>query len=139
MTEGLPYLCREPMRHGDTIVKLVQIMPALPGCFVLCRDEHLEKGAPRSLFRFPLVAWGLWDAFEGKDREYPERWRRSSGPLIYELGELVPAEIVLGPQFAGVRLGRWRELGDGYGWDPTIRYHEPEEIDPPDETELPAG
>jgi len=91
--------------------KLIQIIPAQPGTFALF-NEFDEK--PK-YYRRPVPAFGLWDQWK-VDAETLNRIdkieNRVSGPLVIDLGTLVPAEH-MDETFCGVRIGGFRSVGDG--------------------------
>jgi hypothetical protein len=85
-------------------IDLRQLVPAQADTWALFRDG-------RTLWREPVVAWGLWhDGTLGAAGPVGV-----GGPLIYVGGRLNAAATV--PGFAGVRVGAYRCLGEDRTFD----------------------
>lgn len=113
----------DAMIYGGIVIRIVQIIPAFPGSFVLLRHE-----SGTSLTRVPVIAWGVWD--EGichprKRGQSSVPWVRTSGPLVYNNGALAPASRVLQEQYYGVRVGEWKDTQHGCICDDESEVEEP--------------
>jgi hypothetical protein len=113
--EAKNYVDQE-MNVGGVVIRPFQLMPAAANTYVLFKvlGAGEEKTPP---IQVPVIAWGIWDAFLEENRNDPKKWIRKSGPFIYELGHLWPADAMYPNQFIGVRIGRWQSIDGGEeGW-----------------------
>lgn len=110
--DAAQYVQFTEVNRGGCIIRPVQIIPAQPDTCIIVRDAD----DPEDQWEVPVVAWGVWDAFLESDRESPKRWQRGSGPMVYDLGRLVPADLEYDRQFAGIRIGNWRSTDLSEEW-----------------------
>jgi hypothetical protein len=82
--------------------QLRQLLPAQPDTWALFRVNG-------SVWRDPVVAWGVWEEMEG------HQLRSVSGPLVFGGVELEPASA--SPGYVGVRIGSYRCLDGNRSFD----------------------